>query len=85
MIRGISRLDSRRAAYDNMLFLMDRTAQGEFAFDPDNLDQNGKVVAYTHELRRGSLVVYAAPDSSALQKASYAARFDRFAIKASEE
>jgi P-loop Domain of unknown function (DUF2791) len=31
LIRSISRLESRRAAYDHMLFLMDKTAQGEFA------------------------------------------------------
>jgi P-loop Domain of unknown function (DUF2791) len=30
-IRGISRPDSRNAAYENLRFLMDRTAQGEFA------------------------------------------------------
>jgi hypothetical protein len=31
LIRGISRVHSRRAAYDNLLFLMDKTTQGEFA------------------------------------------------------
>jgi P-loop Domain of unknown function (DUF2791) len=30
-IRGISRPDSRNAAYENIRFLMDKTAQGEFA------------------------------------------------------
>jgi P-loop Domain of unknown function (DUF2791) len=31
LIRGISRTDSRSAAYENIRFLMDKTAQGEFA------------------------------------------------------
>jgi hypothetical protein len=31
LIRGISRMDSRHAAYENMRFLMDKTTQGEFA------------------------------------------------------
>jgi BREX system ATP-binding protein BrxC/D len=31
LIRGISRIDSRHAAYENMRFLMDKAAQGEFA------------------------------------------------------
>jgi P-loop Domain of unknown function (DUF2791) len=31
LIRGISRTDSRNAAYENIRFLMDKTAQGEFA------------------------------------------------------
>lgn len=53
------------------LFLVDGQSLGTFAFDPS---------ATSNILRRGSLIVYAAPDTSTNEKADYAAHFDKFSI-----
>lgn len=65
-------------------FRVNGNLEGEFAFDA-NVDDDGNALGYTNVLLRGSLITYAAPDAGGLQKADYAARFDRFSIKATEE
>ncbi len=63
-------------------FFVDLRFQGSFAFDTNNLDENGDLVDYTNVLTRGSFVTYAAPDDGALQKANYSATYDEFSIRA---
>jgi hypothetical protein len=53
-------------------FLLDDVSLGTFAFDPS---------ATSNVLRRGSLIVYAAPDTTTNIKANYAAHYDKFAIQ----
>ena len=52
-------------------FVVDDLSLGTFAFDPS---------ATSNILRRGSLIVYAAPDTATEHKADYAAHYDKFAI-----
>jgi len=53
-------------------FFVDEHYLGTFPFDPAE--------TYTGIFLRGSLLAYAAPDSTAQTKADYAAHFDRFSI-----
>ncbi|MCX6928627.1 MAG: hypothetical protein NT154_36260 [Verrucomicrobia bacterium] len=53
-------------------FFVDDQSLGTFAFDPS---------ATSNILRRGSMITYAAPDTTTLKKADYAAHFDQFSIK----
>jgi len=64
-------------------FIVDHQVLGEFAFDPNNVDEDGNAVGYTTTLARGSVLAYAAPDTESLAKADYAAYYDQFAIKTS--
>ena len=54
-------------------FHVDNQALGTFPFDPS---------ATSNVLRRGSLIVYAAPDTDTNHKADYGAHFDKFSISA---
>jgi hypothetical protein len=56
-------------------FFVDDECLGTFHFDP-SVTQN--------TLRRGSMIVYAAPDKSPALKTNYTAHFDQFAIKVVE-
>jgi len=53
-------------------FFVDGHCLGTFSFDPS---------ATSNTLLRGSMIVYAAPDTACLEKADYAAHFDRFSIQ----
>jgi len=52
-------------------FVVDDQPIGTFAFDPS---------ATSNVLRRGSMIVYAAPDTATNHKADYAAYYDKFSI-----
>jgi hypothetical protein len=65
-------------------FMVDHHILGEFAFDPNNVDEEGNPVDYTTMFLRGTLVAYAAPDTAELKKANYAAFYDQFSITASQ-
>ncbi len=54
-------------------FFVNGRCLGTFPFDPAE--------DYTNVLLRGSILAYAAPDTTTLKKADYAAHFDRFSIK----
>jgi hypothetical protein len=58
-------------------FLVDGQSLGTFPFDATE--------EFTGVLLRGSLLVYAAPDTETLSKSDYAATFDHFSIKAIED
>jgi hypothetical protein len=64
-------------------FLVDGESLGTFAFDtlpfPDD-----PTITYTNELRRGSLLAYAAPDTEELKKKEYTAYFDNFVIEVAD-
>ena len=58
-------------------FFLDDKFLGSFPFDPRVTDPN----VTQHTLLRGSMVTYAAPDTSGNHKADYAAHYDQFMIK----
>jgi hypothetical protein len=57
-------------------FFVDDRFLGTFDFDPS---------ATSNILRRGSLIVYTAPDTATLKKENYTAHFDHFSIKVGSE